>query len=320
LGQVYSKTTNPPVATGDGVATAWRAGAEISDIEFVQFHPTALNVAGAPTFLLTEALRGEGAHLLNADMERFMTRYHDMAELAPRDVVSRSIVAEMERTRGPVFLGVAHLGSEFIRGRFPQVCETCLSHGIDLTAGPVPVSPAAHYAMGGVRSDLWGRTSLGRLYAAGEAACNGVHGANRLASNSLLEGVVFGSRAGRAMQGVERAPRGRGEVPSPVQYPDMTAETVRELAWRYCGISRSADGLSEALRTLGAVRMTGKTGSTRRDHQLRNIHAVATLIARCATAREESRGAHYRMDFRDARPEFQSHSRVRKDNPKISFM
>lgn len=319
LGQVYSKTTNPPVATGDGVATAWRAGAEISDIEFVQFHPTALNVAGAPTFLLTEALRGEGAYLLNADMERFMSRYHELGELAPRDVVSRSIVAEMAQTHGPVFLSVTHLGGDFIRSRFPRVCETCLSHGIDLTAGPVPVSPAAHYAMGGVRSDLWGRTSVRRLYAAGEAACNGVHGANRLASNSLLEGVVFGARAGRAMQEWNEAPASRGEVPSPAEYPEITAEAVRDIAWKYCGISRSAEGLKEALRALESAAMRRAAGTTRRQHQLRNTHSVATLIARCALAREESRGGHYRTDFPEARPEFRKHSVIRKDDAAVSF-
>jgi L-aspartate oxidase len=320
LGQVYAKTTNPPVATGDGVATAWRAGAEIGDIEFVQFHPTALNVEGAPTFLLTEALRGEGAWLLNADLHRFMSTYHPMGELAPRDVVSRSIVAEMARTRGPVFLSVTHLGGDFIRQRFPRVFQTCLSHGVDITGGPVPVSPAAHYAMGGVRTDLWGRTSLRRLYAAGEAACNGVHGANRLASNSLLEGVVFGARAGRAMREWEEPAHSPGDVPSRVQYPAAMAETVRELAWQYCGISRSADGLAKAVSALEGVEMLSNPGSSRRHHQLRNIHTVASLIARCALERKESRGGHYRTDFPEPRPEFQKHSVVKKSAADVSFI
>jgi L-aspartate oxidase len=319
LGRVYSKTTNPPVATGDGVATAWRAGAEISDIEFVQFHPTALNVPGAPTFLLTEALRGEGAHLLNSDLQRFMSRYHEMGELAPRDVVSRSIVAEMERTRGHVFLSVTHLGGEFIRARFPRVYETCRQYGIDITAGPVPVSPAAHYAMGGVRTDLWGRTTLRRLYAAGEAACNGVHGANRLASNSLLEGVVFGARAGRVMREWDSRSYHDGEVPNPVEYPDILPDVLPELAWRCCGISRSAAGLKTAVSELDSMNMRANPGTARRHHQIRNIHTVVGLIARCALAREESRGGHYRTDFPKTRSEFQKHSVVRRDQDAVVF-
>src|SRR5579863_6257248 len=192
LGRVYCDTTNPDVATGDGVATAWRAGAGISDIEFVQFHPTALHVEGAPHFLLSEALRGEGAYLINAHGERFMHRYHRLAELAPRDVVSRAIVAELRATDAlHVFLDLRHRGDRFIRSRFPRIYETCLRYGVDLASQPAPVHPAAHYAMGGVHTDLDGRASLPGLYAAGEAACTGVHGANRLASNSLLEGVVF---------------------------------------------------------------------------------------------------------------------------------
>ncbi len=189
------------MATGDGVAMAYRAGAEIGDIEFVQFHPTALHVEGAPRFLLSEALRGEGALLRNAAGERFMERYHPLQELAPRDVVARAIVAEMKRTGAPPRAsGSDAIGRPgFVRARFPRIYETCLRYGIDLERQAAPVAPAAHYAMGGVRTDLDGRTTLPGLFAAGEAACTGVHGANRLASNSLLEGVVFGARAGRAM-------------------------------------------------------------------------------------------------------------------------
>ena len=180
---------------------AYRAGAEISDIEFVQFHPTALAVEGAPRFLLSEALRGEGALLRNTRGERFMERYHELLELAPRDVVARAIVSEMTRTGTPhVFLDLTHRGESFIRERFPRIYETCLQYGVNIGTDAAPVAPAAHYAMGGVRTDLDGRTNVARLFAAGEAACTGVHGANRLASNSLLEGVVFGIRAGRAMR------------------------------------------------------------------------------------------------------------------------
>src|SRR5919199_194098 len=201
-GQVYLHTTNPPVATGDGMAMSFDAGAELSDMEFVQFHPTALNVEGAPRFLLSEALRGEGGVLRNAAGRRFMPRYDDAAELAPRDVVTRSIVAEMERTATrTVFLDMTAFDAAYLRRRFPKIYSTCLRHGLALAQEPIPVSPAAHSIMGGVRTDLEGRTTLPGLYAAGEVACTGVHGANRLASNSLLEGLVFGARAGRSAAG-----------------------------------------------------------------------------------------------------------------------
>ncbi len=200
LGQVYRETTNPAVATGDGMAIAYEAGAALSDLEFVQFHPTALAVKGAPHFLLSEALRGEGAVLRNVDLERFMKRYHEASELAPRDVVARAIATEMQRTQTDfVYLDMTARPAEFVRNRFPRIFSTCQSYGIDITSDLVPVRPAAHYAMGGVKTDLWGLTTLPGLYAAGETAATGVHGANRLASNSLLEGLVFGARAGVTM-------------------------------------------------------------------------------------------------------------------------
>src|SRR3954447_1378595 len=249
LGRVYRNTTNPDVATGDGVAVAYRAGAEIQDIEFVQFHPTALRLDGAPSFLLSEALRGEGARLLNADRERFMARYHPLEELAPRDVVSRAIVAEMERLGArKVWLDLAHREAGFVRARFPRIYETCQRYGVDLESEAAPVAPAAHYAMGGVWSDLDGRTSLPRLYAAGEVACTGVHGANRLASNSLLEGVVFGARAGRTMR-EEAAPlRSRGGVERPTPHGAASVqERTAQIAWDCCGIIRNQEGLRRAL-------------------------------------------------------------------------
>lgn len=200
LGQVYRETTNPDVATGDGMAIAYDAGATLADLEFVQFHPTALAVQGAPRFLLSEALRGEGGVLRNIGLERFMKRYHEAAELAPRDVVARAIVAEMQLTRADhVYLDMTALDEEFVRRRFPRIFATCQTYGLDIASDLVPVRPAAHYAMGGVKTDLCGRTTLPRLYAAGETAATAVHGANRLASNSLLEGLVFGARAGAAM-------------------------------------------------------------------------------------------------------------------------
>ncbi len=198
-GQVFEQTTNPAVATGDGVALAFRAGARIADMEFVQFHPTVLDVQGAPRFLLSEALRGEGAQLVDAGGRPFMAAYHASADLAPRDVVSRSIVAESERTQGSIFLSLRHLDAEEMRRRFPTIAAVCLTAGFDLARDLIPVGPAAHYMMGGVETDLSGRTSMPGLFAAGEVACTRVHGANRLASNSLLEGLVFGARAGSAM-------------------------------------------------------------------------------------------------------------------------
>jgi len=295
LGCVYSETTNPAVATGDGVAMGWRAGARIANMEFVQFHPTALHIEGAPRFLLSEALRGEGAVLRNRDGEAFMGRYHEMRDLAPRDVVSRAIVAEMQRTGSPhVWLDLTARGSQFIHERFPRIFDTCLRYGLDLGREPAPVHPAAHYAMGGVETDLDGRTSLPGLFAAGEVACTGVHGANRLASNSLLEGLVYGARAGRAM----RDHKGGCDFrKAPLTIPDTTASELRDLAWRDCGILRNAEGLEEAIRFLESIRLldAGKPGLA--SIELRNIYDVVGLIARAALARRESRGAHYRTDY-----------------------
>jgi L-aspartate oxidase len=311
LGRVFLNTTNPDVATGDGVAMAWRAGAEISDIEFVQFHPTALHVKGAPRFLLSEALRGEGGLLRNAAGERFMERYHSMKELAPRDVVARAIVTEMARTGAPhVFLDLTRLGEGFLRSRFPRIYETCLQYGVDIGREPAPIRPAAHYAMGGVRTDLEGSTTVRRLFAAGEVAATGVHGANRLASNSLLEGVVFGARAGRAMRQVALAPFRREAVPGEFRVPGGTVAAFRELAWAECGIVRCGDGLRRAVAALEKFRERASDEGelTPQRSEARNVHQVVELIARCALAREESRGAHFRTDFPVKRQEFQSHS------------
>jgi L-aspartate oxidase len=312
LGKVYKETTNPDVATGDGVAAAYRAGALISDIEFVQFHPTALYVQGAPRFLLSEALRGEGAYLRNAAGERFMAKYHPMAELAPRDVVSRSIVEEMRVTGSHVFLDLTHRDAQFVRRRFPRIYETCLSHGVDITAAPAPVHPAAHYSMGGVATDLDGRVpDLEGLFAAGEVACTGVHGANRLASNSLLEGVVFGKRAGQVLRDSHRQTAGSGRPRDEVRYPVTTEDAIRSAAWDYCGVIRSGEGLRRAIQTLEGIEFSRTSRAARSEFELRNMHLVALLIAKCALAREESRGAHYRTDFPATKPEFQRHSYVR---------
>jgi L-aspartate oxidase len=319
LGRLYLETTNPDVATGDGVAAAYRAGAEISDIEFVQFHPTALHVAGAPRFLLSEALRGEGGCLRNAQGERFMERYHPLKDLAPRDVVSRSIVAEMQRTGSPhVFLDLTRLSPELIESRFPRIYQTCLKYGVDITKDLTPVHPAAHYAMGGVRTDTEGRTNLPRLFAAGEVAATGVHGANRLASNSLLEALVYGARAGRKMRGWKGAPMHHsGSLPQAL-FPDIKEEDLRRLAWEKCGITRSGEGLTAARDHLQAIPVQACPYPNRTLFELRGMREVAHLIACCALARQESRGAHYRTDYPEKDPEYQKHSRITK-NSEVSY-
>jgi L-aspartate oxidase len=307
LGRVYSDTTNPDVATGDGVAMAFRAGAAISNIEFVQFHPTALSVPGAPRFLLSEALRGEGAVLLNRAGERFMPGYHEMAELAPRDVVARAIMAELKQTGDPtVFLDLTNRQPGFIRGRFPRVYQTCLQYGVDISTQPAPVRPAAHYAMGGVQTGLCGCSTLPRLFAAGEAACTGVHGANRLASNSLLEGIVFGERAGRAMRDSASPLSHRSPETPEALFPNVTEQELRALAWDDLGITRNGPDLAAALTKLNDYPLMPNPQARLPQYDLRSIHCVATLIAQAALLREESRGAHYRTDFPARRPEFAS--------------
>jgi L-aspartate oxidase len=309
---VFLNTTNPDVATGDGVAMAYRAGAEIGDIEFVQFHPTALAVEGAPRFLLSEALRGEGALLKNTRGERFMERYHELKELAPRDVVARAIVAEIERTGAAhVFLDLTHRGAEFARTRFPRIYETCLRYGVDIGRDPAPVAPAAHYAMGGVWTDLDGQATVPGLFAAGEVACTGVHGANRLASNSLLEGLVFGARAGRKMReaaGVAETKsytaRNGCATQNGCATRDAQATAIRSIAWEKCGIVRTGEGLREACEVLEQLEPA--------EPESRSMCEVALLIARCALARKESRGAHFRTDYPAQSPAYEKHSVIRK--------
>jgi L-aspartate oxidase len=316
-GQVFRETTNPPVATGDGVAMAYRAGARVTDLEFVQFHPTALNVPGQPRFLLSEALRGEGARLLNADGEAFMRRHEPAGDLAPRDRVARGIVREAERTGGPIHLSMEHLDPAFVHARFPLISEACRRAGLDLARDRVPVGPAAHYVMGGVQTDLDGRTSIPGLYAAGEVACTGVHGANRLASNSLLEGLVFGARAGLAMRTarggewpVEASPAPGHDGANPGAPPSgspgrasLAAGEVQDLMWRHVGLFRRRDGLSAALAAMEPAWRALDAHIAAREPldaaawQAAAILTVGRLIARAALRREESRGAHYRADF-----------------------
>ncbi|MBV9241132.1 MAG: L-aspartate oxidase [Acidobacteria bacterium] len=328
-GQLYQHTTNPPVATGDGMAMAYFAGAEMADMEFVQFHPTALSVEGAPRFLLSEAMRGEGGILRNRAGERFMPNSDERAELAPRDIVSRSIVAEMRRTGTRfVLLDMTALDANFLKHRFPKIYETCLAYGIDISENPIPVSPASHYSMGGIRTDLWGRSSVAGLYAAGEVTCTGVHGANRLASNSLLEGLVFGARAGRAAASdsskfqVSSSNVGHDQPETWNLEPGTLATAVRKrvkrLMWERVGILRDATGVARALNELEQI------SSSRLSTSSRNFVTLARLIATAALWREESRGGHYRTDFPDQDDRFRKHSiqrvgEVISSAPEISF-
>lgn len=313
-GQLYLHTTNPSVATGDGMAMAYFAGAEMADMEFIQFHPTALSVENAPRFLLSEAMRGEGGILKNKYGERFMPRYDERAELAPRDIVSRSIVAEMRRTGTRyVFLDMTSLDGTFLKHRFPKIYETCASYGLNIAADMLPVSPASHYCMGGVRTDLWGRSTVPGLYAAGEVSCTGVHGANRLASNSLLEGLVFGARAGEAAVKDNSELRvERGETAATDQSalnPQLSTavkKRVKRIMWERVGILRDRDSLARAVKEFDQISAGNLSSSSR------NFVTLAKLVASAAFWREESRGGHFRTDFPEANEKWRFHSIQKK--------
>ncbi|HEU4993574.1 MAG TPA: L-aspartate oxidase, partial [Gemmatimonadaceae bacterium] len=300
-GQVYTYTTNPVVATGDGFAIAHRAGVKLTDMEFVQFHPTALDTPENPLALISEAVRGEGATLVNDRGVRFMKRVHRLAELAPRDVVARGIFRQ-QRAGRLVFLDARKLARSFVR-RFPGIFALCRARGIDPRRDLIPVTPAAHYMMGGIVTDLRGRSSLKRLYAVGEVSRTGVHGANRLASNSLLEGLVFAERVARDMVTVkelESLPRqGKWSVPVLADRgaAQVAADTTRELMWRDAGVVRSAVGLREAREQLKDLEARLPSGAT----EERNLIQTAQLIVEAALRRRESRGGHYRSDFPRAR-------------------
>jgi L-aspartate oxidase len=302
-GQLYRVTTNPTIATGDGVAAAWRAGAEVSDLEFVQFHPTAFDSAATPKFLITEALRGEGAYLLDCDEQRFMLGVHPLAELAPRDVVSREIEKVMARCGRPnVWLDARHLGAELLRTKYPTIWQKCAEAGLDMSKDLIPVAPAAHYMIGGVRVDLDGRTSVPGLYASGEVACSGLHGANRLASNSLLEGLVFSRRIVRAL-GTE-VPERPGRIVSPVSDDSqmatlpMAKDTLQQAMSMFVGVTRTEGSLAEAAAILEDLAHVLDVSLRRPvELEMQNMVTVALLLTHSAWYRTESRGAHWRSDY-----------------------
>ena len=328
-GQIFSNTTNPETATADGIALAFRAGAEVGDMEFVQFHPTALCMKKVPRFPLPESLLAEGAYLRNFELDRFMGKYHPLGERASRDLIARAIVHEMEvsRAKDPfVYLDVTHFTAGKIEKRFPRVYAACMADNIDITEDLVPVRPAANCTLGGVRTDLDGKTNVTGLYAAGEVAATGAHGANRLPSNSLLEAVVYGARAGRAMRNVERASSDAAPRPKAVYSNGPVDSGVEELVgaiqslmWTEVGIVRTRTGMQKAVKILEEMAPKLAHPRTRRGHEAANLHVSALLMARSAMAREESRGTHYRMDYPDHDDKrFLKHSVVRGD--KVGFV
>ena len=339
IGAIYKVTTNPPVLTGDGMAMAWRAGANLMDMEFVQFHPTAFAKGPShPKFLISEAVRGEGGVLLNQQGERFMTKYHPDAELAPRDVVSRAIATEMQAT-GEEFMLLDLTGKTAaeIAARFPKIYATCVAYGVDPAQEPIPVSPAVHYMMGGVRADLEGETNIPGLLACGECACTGVHGANRLASNSMLEGLVFGIRTVESAVKLKNAANGNyraeqqtieSKVVQAPEYSDEIAPTsedigaakkrVQEIMWQYVGLVRNREGLSKALATLNELyQQFGRPIATREAIELANVINSGWLVTRAALEREESRGAHFRSDFPTLDPNWHCHLLLREENSEL---
>lgn len=305
-GQLYRYTTNPEVATGDGVAMAYRAGALIRDLEFIQFHPTSLCYPGAPRFLISEAVRGEGAILRNINGERFMEKYHELLELAPRDIVARAIVSEMEATKSTiVYLDITHEEPETIKHRFPTIYETCIGFGLDMTTDWIPVAPAAHYMMGGVQTGHYGETSVQRLFACGEVSSTGVHGANRLASNSLSEAIVFGRRIINRIKQLEPLQKtgmnivcqdGRNDaVIQPIVERRLKLQKVMV---RQVGLRRTREGLLKGLEELQRqLPIFGAALHTREQLEFANMLTCSLLLTESALAREESRGGHYRVDF-----------------------
>jgi len=318
-GQLFKFNTNSEIATGDGVTLAFKAGAEIIDMEFFQFHPTALHLPGVTPFLISEAVRGEGGILRNTEGHRFMPEYTPEGELAPRDVVARSILYEMEKTDSDkVFIDVTHLSPQVTTTRFPHIYRFCLDHGLDITKVPVPVAPAAHYMMGGVKVNSWGETNIGGLFATGEIACTGVHGANRLASNSMLEVLVFSKRIIEKTFDKDRkeAPStkqkkevhhtlSKRQIPKGVPKPSLSA--LQSLLWDKVGIIRNKESLTEAANILAAWQKSLAAPTERPSYELNNLSLTGRLVTEAALLREESRGAHFRSDFHQSSPEWQKH-------------
>jgi len=323
VGQLYKHNTNPEVATGDGIAIAYRAGVEVMDMEFTQFHPTALNLPEAPRFLISEAARGEGAYLLNCHGDRFMTRYHQMAELAPRDIVVWAILQEMKETESSeVYLDLSRLGDEKIDRRFPNISSTCSFYGLDVKKEPIPVTPAAHYMMGGVKTNLYGETNISGLYACGEVACQGVHGANRLASNSLLEGIVFGQRIierrlsisdpYRSIPLAQRFFYNEAIINEAIVNQKSNYEhlrhSIQSVMEMFVGPVRTSAGLLKALDIFENMENLGKNPPVKWDEmEVCNMLQVAQLITEAALMRTESRGGHFRQDFPDSLKRWRKH-------------
>ena len=307
-GRLFKYTTNSEVATGDGIALAYKAGAEITDVEFFQFHPTALRLPGVAPFLISEAVRGEGGLLRNVEGYRFMPDYAPKADLAPRDVVARALVNEMRKTGSDhVFLDVTHLSPQTITTRFPHIYQFCIDHGLDITKGLIPVAPAAHYMMGGIRTNVWGETNVLGLFAVGETACTGVHGANRLASNSLLETVVFAKRVldksvlkdrstppTVASDGDCQVLPGRRTVSGA---PQVGLFALQSLLWGKVGIVRSGESLESAADMLATWEGMLPPTTDRPSYELNNLVLAGRLMTEAALSRKESRGAHFRTDF-----------------------
>jgi L-aspartate oxidase len=309
-GQVYRESTNPPVATGDGHALGYRAGAQLRDMEFIQFHPTVLYIAGGSRSLITEAVRGEGGWLVDKDGHRFMPEYDPRAELAPRDIVSQSIVTQMEKTRHPcVYLDVTHLDRDFVKKRFPGIAAACLQFGIDITRDKIPVRPGAHYMIGGLTIDEHGQTTIPGLWAAGEVSSSGLHGANRLASNSLLEGLVYGAHAGAAASEAALAqetdyrvyPLENAVVAPPAEPLDLAdiRNSLKSLMWRNCGVRRDRELLDEALETVDGWRryVLARQFDDTHGWELQNMLTLSRVMIQAALLREESRGVHLRVDY-----------------------
>ncbi len=313
FGQIFQETTNPFSITGDIQAAAFRKGAALGDMEFYQFHPTTLYMAGVPRFLISESVRGEGGILVNSNGERFMNNYHPDMELAPRDIVSRAIIHEMRRTNSNcVYLDLRKLNADFVVNRFPGIHRFCFEYGIDITRDLIPVRPCAHYAMGGIITDFYGQTTLPGFLACGEVACTGVHGANRLASNSLLEGLVFGARAGEKAKDLIISSKNKDYFPPEYrvkQQKDLFIDvydlqrSIKSLMWKNVGIERDHQGLDEAIQRLDAwgKYIFLKEFSTQTGWETQNMFILSFVMAHAAFLRNESRGAHFRRDFPQTR-------------------